>query len=535
MINVKDHKQCDMFNPFEYLGPKRIKLLESSWAHLFREEILHHLPVEMLFHHYDEFKGRQTKELYAMLGLVLLQQMEDRTDEEAVQQFSFNILWQYALNITDASDFNSYVSLRSLWAMRDLVGRLGLEKQLFENVTDSLAKLFELDSSKQRLDSVHIFSNMAHLGRVRLFVRTIRTFLTNLKRHHSELLTSIEVISDRYEKRKDGQFAVKPSEASKTLQQAGDDCLQLINTFKDCQAVISMSSYQHLVRLFNDQCITATTDISTQVVIKPSKEVTSDSLQNPSDPDAGYCGHKGQGYQMQVMETWSPDKTQPDLITHVSVEPANKSDADALLPAIKATKERDLTPIELLADSLYGSDDNSEAAKQVGVELIAPVMGSQHQMITLADFKFAEDNQVTACPTGCSPQKIKSGKNGKQTAHFDKTVCDRCQSQSDCPIKRLKRSCTISYNNKTLRLSKRRKQEQTPEFIDKYAARAGAEATMSDLDRVTNVKHLRVRSLIPVRVAATLKAAGLNIHRGTIAFKNRELPLHIMNMCPTLT
>lgn len=24
MIHVKDHKQYDMFNPFEYLGPKRL-------------------------------------------------------------------------------------------------------------------------------------------------------------------------------------------------------------------------------------------------------------------------------------------------------------------------------------------------------------------------------------------------------------------------------------------------------------------------------------------------------------------------------
>jgi hypothetical protein len=32
-----------------------------------------------------------------------------------------------------------------------------------------------------------------------------------------------------------------------------------------------------------------------QVVVKPNKEVPSDSLQNPSDPDAGYCGHKGKG------------------------------------------------------------------------------------------------------------------------------------------------------------------------------------------------------------------------------------------------
>ncbi len=30
MIHVKDHKQYDMFNPFEYLGPKRLALGECS-------------------------------------------------------------------------------------------------------------------------------------------------------------------------------------------------------------------------------------------------------------------------------------------------------------------------------------------------------------------------------------------------------------------------------------------------------------------------------------------------------------------------
>ena len=187
MIHVKDHKTRDMFNPFEYLGTKRLALLESSWAHLFREEILHKLPAEKLFPLYDDLKGRRTKELYTMLGIVLLQQMEDLTDEETVHQFAFSIMWHYALNVTDPSDFSSYVAPRTLWTMRNNVGRLGLEQSLFENVTGALTKLFALDPSKQRLDSVHIFSNMAHLGRIRLFVKTIRKFLVNLKRHHAEV------------------------------------------------------------------------------------------------------------------------------------------------------------------------------------------------------------------------------------------------------------------------------------------------------------------------------------------------------------
>jgi len=39
-----------------------------------------------------------------MMGIMVLQQMHDLTDDQAVEQFCFNIQWHYALNITNASD-----------------------------------------------------------------------------------------------------------------------------------------------------------------------------------------------------------------------------------------------------------------------------------------------------------------------------------------------------------------------------------------------------------------------------------------------
>jgi IS5 family transposase len=282
-----------------------------------------------------------------------------------------------------------------------------------------------------------------------------------------------------------------------------------------------MASYKLLVRLFGEQCVTETNEADILVVIKPNKEVPSDSLQNPSDPDASYCGHKGKGYQVQIMETYSPDKKQPDLITHVSVEAAHESDANALLPALEDTKERNLAPTELLADSLYGGDENIETAKEMGVEVVAPAMGTREQsIVTLADFQFSETDETTVCPAGYPPQKIKVGKKGGLIVHFDKTVCDSCPKQSACPVKRQKNRCTLSYDAKSLRLARRRRQEQTPEFKEQYRYRAGVEATMSDLDRVTGLKHLRVRGMTQVRVAATLKATGLNIRRAA-AFRSR--------------
>lgn len=520
MIHVKDHKQCDMFSPFEHLGAKRLALLESSWAHLFREEILHNLPAEKLFPLYSEQFGRRTKELYAMLGIVLLQQQHDLTDEEAINQFAFNIMWHYALNVTDSSDFSSYVSPRTLWTMREIVARLGLEQAIFENVTDALKKLFDLDPSKQRLDSIHIFSNMAHLGRIRLFVRTIRKFLVNLKRHHPGLYQALDEVAVRYEEKNEGRFAVKPSESSKKLQELGDDCFILVERFKDHEEVAAMDSYKQLTRMFTEQCVLEKADSSTAVLIKPNKDVPSNSLQNPSDPEAGYCGHKGKGYQMQVMETYSPDKSQPDLITHVKVEAAHESDANALLPAIEDAAKRELVPEQLLADSLYGSDENVEKAKELGVEVISPAMGSQSQSIGLADFTFSGDDVITACPTGQTPQRIKSGKHGGVIVHFNKAICDNCPRQSDCPVKRVKQSVTISYDAKALRLARRRAKEKTEAFREMYRFRAGAEGTMSDLDRVTGIKRLRVRGKPQVKLAAILKATGLNILR-SVAFKKR--------------
>ena len=276
-----------------------------------------------------------------------------------------------------------------------------------------------------------------------------------------------------------------------------------------------MASYKHLVRMFTEQCLVEKSDTGTQIVIKANKDVSSDSLQNPSDPDAGYCGHKGKGYQMQVMETYSRDKSQPDLITHIKVEAANESDANALLPAVEDAAKRNLAPTELLADTLYGSDDNVEKAKELGITVIAPVMGAKESAIALADFMFSDTDQIIACPLQQASIKTKSGKQGGTTVYFDKATCDTCTRQSGCPVKRDKKSCNISYDAKSLRLSRRRKLEKGETFRETYRYRSGIEGTMSALDRVTGLKHLRVRGMPQVRLAATLKATGLNIRRVT--------------------
>ncbi len=247
MFHVKDNKQGYIFDPFEYLGTKRLSELKNSWA---------------------------------------------------VGDFMFDTRWRYVLDVPGDSDREAYVSLKSLWSIRKHLTEDGLYVEMFEQVTKKLAEVFKVDFDKQRLDSVHIHSNMRHLGRIALFSRTIKKFLLNLKRQHRVLYDQLD--SSRFKgyvnKKEEVLFAaVKPSETAKTLSLLAEDTHFLLQQFSSNEKVKSMSSFQLLSRLFKDQC-TSVDDLENKgkkiVTAKPNNEVPSDSLQNPSDEDAGYSGHK---------------------------------------------------------------------------------------------------------------------------------------------------------------------------------------------------------------------------------------------------
>ena len=84
MITVKDHNQGSLFDPWSFLSPKRRLILDQIWPGLFQKEILCELPVLELASFFNEGFGRPTKELHTVLGTLVLQQMFDLTDEEAV-------------------------------------------------------------------------------------------------------------------------------------------------------------------------------------------------------------------------------------------------------------------------------------------------------------------------------------------------------------------------------------------------------------------------------------------------------------------
>lgn len=535
MINTKDHKTEQMFDPWGYLGQKRKRLLDKSWSRLFKEYILNELPVGKVAKYFKEDFGRPTKELYCAIGALVLQQMQDFSDEETIMQLAFNTQWHYALDITEETDAAKYMSLKTLWNFRNKVIEKGLDGEIFSSATDKLAKAFKVNTDKQRIDSVHIRSNMKRLGRINIFARSIHGFLINLKRHHVEAFEGLpEVYKEKYLTEKAvGCFSmVKPTESEKTLKTLCTDLYDLAERFKREEKISAMTTYKLLKRVLEEQCvIKESTDTSpVEVSVKAAKEVPSNSLQNPSDPEASYDGHKGQGYQVQIMETYRTKEENGDnretkalnLITYVKVEPAHESDTKALMPAIQSAVEKGLEPKEMLADSLYGSDDNTEAAKVKGIEVVSPTMGHiKTEGLSLSDFEKTETGETSKCSEGHMPLNTKI-KGSKHIAIFDMNHCGGCKRLELCPVKKGKRHYYLRYDEKQLRLAERRVYENTAEFKDRYRYRSGVESTMSSYDRLTGVKRLRVRGLSAVRFCATLKALGVNILRSA-AFRGNEI------------
>ncbi len=516
MIKVKNRNNLyfEGMNPWEnVLSAKKLALLQKSWAEIFRSHILTKMPIRHVAKYFDKDLGRPSKEVVSTCGACVLQQIFDLTDAETVEQLAFNQQWHYALDVLDQDD--QVLSLKTLWSMRHILTTDKVAKEIFNDATDRLKEVYKVDTSLQRLDSVHIHSNMARLGRVRLLARVCTKFLINLKRHDKVLYEAVSSsIKSRYEKEGDLTYFgnPKPSESEKRLIDIAQDMYELIEQFKGTAHINSLYSYKELQRVFGEHC---SIDDET-VVVKPNKEVPTDSLQNPSDPDATYDGYKGQGYQVQIMETYSredDDSGSLQLITYVDVEPAHCHDSNALEPALQETEKRDMLPQELGADSHYGSRDNKKKAKEHGVDLIAPLPGGKPKN-NLVDFEFDQrTHEVKRCPTGHAPIKIKHNKKDTITGIWSQDVCATCALFSSCAVKKAKNAYRLLYNHNEADAALHRRNEQSEEFKEKYRYRAGIEATNSRYIQMTGARRLRYRGLKRIDYAARLKALGINMFR----------------------
>ncbi len=218
MKTLRDHQSADLFDPWEYLGPQRRKLLEKSWAGLFRDFLLCHLPVKEFASAFSDGMGRPSKDLFMALGSLILQQLHDLTDKETVESLALNIAWHYALDIRHESD--AYLCERTLRNYRIKVIEAGLEQVIFCSLTDAMIEQFRVNTTKQRIDSTAIRSAIRGLTRLGILVEATSKFLRELKRQEPDLFATVDVelVRKYLDRGGDGCFAnTRPSESKRRL------------------------------------------------------------------------------------------------------------------------------------------------------------------------------------------------------------------------------------------------------------------------------------------------------------------------------
>lgn len=545
MKHIVNPQQRLLFNPFQgIIPPLGLELILQGWQGICRASLLKLMPVRELGCHFDPSLGRPTKELYSVAGLLFLQEAFNWTNEEARDAYLFHTDVQFALNLEPG---RNQISLRTVERYRKLFLEDDLAAEVQYRVTATLVDELDLNLERQRLDSTHVFSDMASFGRTRMMGVTIKRFLTQVQRHHhADFVALPQELRQRYAPSQAKLFAMKgqsPEQRAKTRQQVAEDMRDLIDRFADHAGLHSRPSYRMLVTVFEQQC--EVVDDKLQVKAKTG----GNCVQNPSDPDATYDGNKGPGYKVQLVETCAEDND-VQLIVAVLPQTAVEHDANSLAPVLADLQAQGFLPQDMLADTSYGSDENVQLAAALGVELVSPVPGNDTtqataesatpdapatpdgkspdapepvlEKLSIDDFAVDErTGKVTACPSGRIPlQVLYDQEKDTTTIEMHAADCASCPYREACPMKKTKKGkYRLTYTGKERRNDARRREQQTEPFKERYGGRSGIESTNSGTKRKQGMGELRVRGSPAVYHAIYLRVAGWNMSRAAASGK----------------
>ena len=73
--------------------------MRRSWAQVFRNEALPLIDEERFAEMYSADMGRPNRAVQTVLGVLVLKEMFDLTDIEALEELEFNLLWHHALGL----------------------------------------------------------------------------------------------------------------------------------------------------------------------------------------------------------------------------------------------------------------------------------------------------------------------------------------------------------------------------------------------------------------------------------------------------
>jgi hypothetical protein len=301
------------------------------------------------------------------------------------------------------------------------------------------------------------------------------------------------------------------------LQQVGALLFELHQAYAGDEEVCALKSYGHISRVLWEQFSIVEGEEKIKVEVKPSREISARSLQNPADDTATFRRKNGEihkGHIFNVAETCAPENP-VQLLTDVCVEQNVVPDDNFVATRLPGIKER--TGVEeMITDANYTGENSEKVCRHGNVVLIPTEVKGRREptdRLSLTDFHF-EGNAVVSCPEGHSPiEQIDKPETGRHVVRFAKAVCSVCSRVGTCPVQCRKQFYSTPFTDRQALLAQRRQQLSREDYRSKCRLRPAVEGTISQFKQKMRNGKLRIRGLSRVRNSIILMAIGINFGR----------------------
>ena len=514
--------QLPLIDPLDQMPKYLRKLLEKGWTKDFREQIFPYINEHRFAVIYSKHSAsRPNSPVNIVIGLLILKEVMQLSDEELIGSLHFDNRYQYALNTmhlpVQPVSINTLTNFRERLAKYLAETGIDLIKQEIEDLGGRIAGYLKIDQQLMRMDSLMISSSCKKLSRIELVYSVNHCMVKTLNKLAPEAIP--ENCKGYLEK------GHKNETIYRTRDLEADSKLETL--FKQTEALYqaaiaaggkatSNKAFAILSRFIQEQTIS---NEGGRFFPKPGKDISPESLQNPTDPDATYRQKYGAniGYVANVVNSYD---SKNQVIIHYDLEPNIYSDQKFADDTIKVLSQQDFADNitekkNLITDGTYYSDELAQTANIHNIDLIPGELTGvkpNPEKLSYDQFKVDEANhQVNSCPGGQTPDEAYYDVKGKcYTVKMSKEKCAVCPLQAKCPMKPQKKMNVVYFSEKRYRTDLLRARMSTEEYRKLANSRAGVEGIPSVLRRRYRVDEMPIRGLVRSKIWFGFKIAAMN-------------------------
>jgi transposase len=230
------------------------------------------------------------------------------------------------------------------------------------------------------------------------------------------------------------------------------------------------------------------------------------------------------GYKVHLTETCDPDA--PKLITNVETRIACQQDALATEDIHQSLAAKNLLPKQHVVDTAYVSGLQLVTSQETyGIDLLGPVLpdtswqAQKTDAYDLTRFQLHWEQERAICPQGHTskywqPTKDRHGQP-IISIRFSLKNCNGCPDRASCTTSTKQgRHLTVRPQAEHQAIQVRRQYQETDEFRQAYAVRAGVEGVVSQAAYALDGRRTRYRGLAKTHLQNIVTSAAINLRRG---------------------